>query len=161
MSADEQLRMLLSHNFDIQSGIVSPLTREEFVEVFQAGLKDYPECNCRLISHPHWSVEIKFAKDKYTPQEIGEVCAKAMLQKRRDRDAGDRDLPTILILGGIKLSPATSNLPETLQPGEWGVDVVETQTRDKFLEAIAWEAVTAQKAPGSIFKVELNSSAST
>ncbi|AFY36499.1 hypothetical protein Lepto7376_0039 [[Leptolyngbya] sp. PCC 7376] len=147
--------MLLSHNFDIKSGVVTPLTRGEFVEVFQAGLKDYPDCNCRLISHPHWSVEIKFPQGKFTPQQIGEVCAKAMHQKRQDRQTGDRDLPEILILGGIKLSPATSELPETLQPGEWGVDVVETQSRDTFLEAIAWETVTAQKAPGSIFKVEL------
>ena len=148
--------MLLSHNFDIKSGIVAPLTRGEFVEVFQTGLQDYPDCHCRLISHPHWSVEITFPKGQFTPQEIGEVCAKAMLKKRQERTAGDRDLPTVLILGGIKLSPVTSELPETLQTGEWGVDVVETQSRDKFLEAIAWDTVTAQKAPGSIFKVELN-----
>lgn len=152
--------MLLSHNFDIQSGIVEPLTRPEFVEVFQTGLKDYPDCTCRLVSHPHWAVEITFPKGQFTPEHIGQVCAEAMIQKRQERQAGDRDLPTVLVLGGIKLSPVTSSLPETLQTGEWGVDVVETQARDTFLAAIAWDTVTATKAPGSIFKVELNPTAS-
>lgn len=147
--------MLLSHNFDIQSGIVEPLTRPEFVEVFQTGLKDHPNCSCRLVSHPHWAVEIKFPKDQYTPAQLGQICAEAMIQKRKDRQTGDKDLPTVLVLGGIKLTPVTSSLPETLQTGEWGVDVVETQTRDTFLQAIAWDTVTATKAPGSIFKIEL------
>lgn len=148
--------MLLSHNFDIKSGLVAPLTREEFAEVFREGLKGYPNFRCRLLSHPHWCVEILFPKDDFSPAAVGELCAKAMLKKRQDRAQGDQDLPTVLVLGGIKLTPPTSNLPETLQPGEWGVDVVETQSSDTFLAAIAWDAVTAQKAPGSIFKIELN-----
>ncbi|MCY7283047.1 MAG: DUF2656 domain-containing protein [Cyanobacteria bacterium CAN_BIN43] len=53
----------------------------------------------------------------------------------------------------IKTTPATSDSLDALQPGNWGVDVVETTSAAKFLEAIAWETTVAQKPGESIFKV--------
>ena len=69
--------------------------------------------------------------------------------KPRTRDA----IPTILVLGGIKTTPAASPSPDGLQPGNWGVDVVETLSGDTFLRSIGWDAAIAQKPADSVFKV--------
>ena len=58
-------------------------------------------------------------------------------------------------MGGIKTTPATSTSPDSLQPGEWGVDVVETAVGEEFLAAMGWEKAIASKSVDSIFKVEL------
>ena len=52
------------------------------------------------------------------------------------------------------MTPPTSSAPDALQPGEWGVDVVETADGNTFLQAIAWEATIASKSADSVFKVE-------
>jgi hypothetical protein len=59
-----------------------------------------------------------------------------------------------LILGGRKTSPATDMSPNSLQIGEWGVDVVETIQAHIFLEEIAWEQMTASRPSDGIFKIE-------
>jgi hypothetical protein len=155
--------MLLSHNFDVSPDIVPNLSREEFAAVFEAGLRAYPHVQCRLVNHPHWTVEIRFPTDKFSPAQIGELCAKALAEQRRltcrSRLRGSQHLdaaafPDILVLGGLKTTPPTSNAPDALQPGEWGVDVVETRSGEAFLQAIAWDATIAQKPADSIFNVE-------
>jgi Protein of unknown function (DUF2656) len=150
--------MLLSHNFDISPDVLPALSREEFAQVFQAGLSAQPNLHCRLINHPHWIVEILFAAPEFSAQQVGELCAQALAEVRT---LGAKRSPQIslganleiLILGGLKTTPPTSDSPDALQPGEWGVDVVETPSGDAFLQGIAWEATIAQKPPDSIFKV--------
>jgi hypothetical protein len=44
--------------------------------------------------------------------------------------------------------------PNSLQIGEWGVDVVETIQADVFLAAIAWSEISASKPSDGIFKIE-------
>jgi Protein of unknown function (DUF2656) len=144
-------RMLLSHNFDITDGRLSALSREEFTELFRAGLSDDTRIQCRSIAHPHWIMEILFASD-LAPQAVGSECARILAQHRQ-QSAGNR--ADILILGGIKTTPPTSPDPDALQPGEWGVDVVETVSGDLFLTKIEWAATIAQKPVDSIFKVQL------
>ncbi|MBW4552915.1 MAG: DUF2656 domain-containing protein [Aphanocapsa sp. GSE-SYN-MK-11-07L] len=148
--------MLLSHNFDLSPDILPALSRAEFTAVFAEGLST--DLQCCPIDHPHWIVEILFPTDKFSPAQVGELCAHALAAKRRDslQDGHDRQLPAILILGGLKTTPATSSSPEALQPNQWGVDVVETLSAQAFLQAIAWEATIAQKPSDSIFKVELD-----
>jgi hypothetical protein len=145
--------MLLSHNFDVSPDLVPAMSREQFAAVFQVGLAEQ-EVQCRLVDHPHWMVEIRFPADGVSPLQVGEWCAKAFAAQRRAQQINPTTFPEILILGGIKTTPATSDSPDTLQPGDWGVDVVETSSGAAFLQSIAWEATIAQRSPDSVFKVE-------
>ncbi|NET32746.1 MAG: DUF2656 domain-containing protein [Cyanothece sp. SIO1E1] len=145
--------MLLSHNFNVSPDLVPPLSREEFADVFRLGLSAHAACQCRPINHPHWMVEILFPTPEFSPPQVGELCAQAMVDKRQTQ-RGDAAMPTILVLGGIKTTPATSTTPTALKPGDWGVDVVETLASETFLQAIAWDTTIAQKPADSIFKIE-------
>lgn len=147
--------MLLSHNFNVSGDIVPALSREEFTQVFQSGLSAYQNLQCRLVNHPHWIVEILFPTPEFSPQQVGELCAQAIAQKRRSQQLSADYFPEILVLGGIKTTPPTSDSPDALQPGNWGIDVVETSSGEAFLQAIAWDATIAQKPVDSVFKVEL------
>ncbi len=155
MTNKAKMRMLLSHNFDISEDIFPELTREEFTEVFIDGLSKYAQISCRLVNHPHWIVEILFPVNDLSPSQVGEMCAQALAQKRLTQKPSEASLPDILILGGLKTTPAISPTPNSLEPGEWGVDVVETASAEQFLAAIGWEATIAEKPADSIFKVEL------
>lgn len=148
-------RMLLSHNFDVSPDTIPALSREEFAEVFQSGLSAYKNLQCRLVNHPHWTVEILFPTNEFSPQQVGELCAQALADKRQSQQLKVDTMPEILVLGGIKTTPPTSDSPDALQPGNWGVDVVETRSGEVFLQAIAWDATIAQKPSDSVFKVEL------
>jgi len=146
--------MLLSHNFDISTDIVPTLSREEFAEVFCIALGDRPSCQTRLVNHPHWTVEIVFDRNLFTPSQIGEFCAQALADKRISQGIEPKSLPEILVLGGVKTTPPTSDSPDALQTGDWGVDVVETSVGDTFLKSISWDATIAAKPVEEIFKVE-------
>jgi hypothetical protein len=150
--------MLLSHNFNVSSDRVPALSREAFTEVFQAGLSTHPTLKCRMVEHPHWTVEVLFPTAEFAPAQVGELCAEALAQQRRQQIVGQQvnsALPEILILGGIKTTPPTSDSPDALQPGDWGVDVVETESGEAFLQGINWDATVAQKPADMVFKVEL------
>ena len=149
-----QARMLLSHNYNISPDIVPPLSREAFAHLFEAGLSHLPNCSVKLLSHPHWIVDICFASDELSPKEMGELCAQALVDKRLSQGCSEDKLPDILILGGLKTTPATSSSPEALQSGEWGVDVVETPSATSFLQMIGWENSVSQRPAENIFKVE-------
>jgi Protein of unknown function (DUF2656) len=148
-----QGRMLLSHNFDIADEVIPVLSREGFAKLFLEGLRE--SAQCRLVNNPHWIVEVLFDTSAFSPKEMGEKYAQALLDIRRSQIKAGLPLPHILILGGIKTTPAMSTSPDSLQPGEWGVDVVETINAQKFLEGIGWETAIATKPPESIFKVEV------
>ena len=145
--------MLLSHNFDLPPDSMAPLSREEFAEVFRSGLGS-PLLQSKLINHPHWIVEIRFSTAQFSPTQVGKLCGQALANHRRTHE-GTQSFPKVLVLGGVKTSPPTSTSPDALQPGEWGVDVVETRSTTAFLQTIGWEATITQKAADTIFKVEL------
>ncbi|MEM9927701.1 MAG: DUF2656 domain-containing protein [Cyanobacteria bacterium P01_D01_bin.50] len=148
-----QARMLLSHNFDISEDILPGLSREEFAQVFIDGLQDVAKC--RLVDNPHWIVEVLFDAEKYSELQMGEYYANTLAKVRRNQIQNGEKQPHILILGGIKTTPAMSSSPDSLQTGEWGVDVVETADADSFLAALNWENMIANKPSDNIFKVEL------
>lgn len=156
MTDSPQGRMLLSHNFDIADDTIPPLSRADFVAVFRDGLHHLSQIHCRAIEHPHWIVEVVFPTPKISPQQMGIYLAQALLAKRQGQ-IGNILLQNILILGGIKTTPPTSTSPNALQPGEWGVDVVETLSVEQFLDRIGWEATVSQRSPDTVFKVELTS----
>lgn len=148
-------RMLLSHNFNLSQGELPELSREEFAQVFVNGLQSKDSIRCSPIEHPHWMVEILFPIAEFSPEEIGKICGQILSEKRQAQKSSDRVMPDILVLGGKKTTPAMSTSPTSLQPGEWGVDVVETPSAAIFLSAIQWETTISQKPTDSIFKIEL------
>jgi Protein of unknown function (DUF2656) len=147
-----QGRMLLSHNFDVSPELFAALSREEFTAVFAEGLSAQKTIQCRMVENPHWIVEILFATDEFSPEQVGTLCAQALAKKRRMQQD---TIPEMLVLGGLKTTPSTSDSPDALQPGNWGVDVVETQSARAFLQTIGWDSTIAQRPPDSVFKVEL------
>lgn len=129
------------------------LNRTDFAKVFIAGLAAHAEIQCRLIENPHWIVEVIFDEQKHPPAAIGQLCAQC-LQVHREAEQ-NRGLATyeIMLLGGMKTSPARGNSPTALQPGEWGVDVVETTSSAQFLANVNWDTMIQDKPPEQIFKV--------
>jgi Protein of unknown function (DUF2656) len=147
-------RMLLSHNFDIHNNELPPLTRKEFAQIFIDGMPARANLTCRLIDNPHWVVEVIFPTNDFSPEQVGKMCGD-VLRERRSSESNSEKTPDILILGGKKATPATSDSPTSLQTGEWGVDVVETAIASSFLEAIQWEEKTSSKSIDRVFKIEL------
>ncbi len=154
MAEDKMERMLLSHNFSVTEDIVPRLNLEEFTKVFAEGLSEHKNINCRQLSHPHWMVEILFPVDEISPIQVGELCVQALVEKRKHQVSEKNSLPETLFLAGKKTTPPVSNNPEGLQPGEWGVDVVESSCAADFLLAIGWEEKTANKSENQVFKIE-------
>jgi hypothetical protein len=153
MNDPQALRMLLSHNFDLKDSNTPALSREAFTQVFVDGFSSHPEVNCRQVDNPHWIVEVVCSAGFLTPQQVGEKCAQ-ILSHRRNQSLGSIDFD-ILILGGIKTTPATSDSPDALQPNQWGVDVVETKSGEQFLRSISWDTTIAGKPVDTIFKAEV------
>jgi hypothetical protein len=147
-------RMLLSHNFDMPEGVFPPLSREDLTLVFAEGLSQYPQIKCRELNHPHWMVEVLFPNQDFSPPQVGEFCAQALLDKRMSQGKVDDSFPDILILAGLKKTPPLSSDAEALQPGQWGVDLVETPSADSFLMGLGWEEKTSGKSIEDVFKVE-------
>jgi Protein of unknown function (DUF2656) len=135
--------MLLSHNFNIADNRLPALSRSEFCAIFQQGLDRAYQC--QPVESPHWILELSIPPDS-SPQQAGLAIAEALATARAAA-------MEILILGGIKTTPATSSLPGALQPGEWGVDVVETADGEEFLRSINWAATVASRSPESYFEI--------
>jgi Protein of unknown function (DUF2656) len=153
MNDSQSLRMLLSHNFDLVDPNVPAMSRTAFTEMFAEGFDSHPEVKCREVANPHWIVEILCPIELLTPQEVGEKCAQILGNSRTKAGLGETGFD-ILILGGIKTTPATSDSPDALQPNQWGVDVVETKSGEQFLRSINWDATISTKPTDSIFKVQ-------
>ncbi len=159
-------RFLLSHNFTLsqplsetdQGDRLTLLDREAFTQVFQTALangqpSETQGLSVRQLSHAHWAVEILVEGDRLSPTEVGQWCVQALVARRQADLGGTVPTHRILVLGGLKQTPPTSADPETLQPGEWGCDVVETESVEGFLGSIAWESTISQRDPATIFKV--------
>ncbi|MDJ0518037.1 MAG: DUF2656 domain-containing protein [Trichodesmium sp. MO_231.B1] len=155
MTESQTGRMLLSHNFELSENTLPELNRAEFAQVFIDGLSKYPQLKCRQLNHPHWMVEILFENQVFSPPQVGEKCAQALIQKRITQKNGKDLIIDVLILGGLKKTPPLSDSPDTLQSGEWGVDVVETHGAETFLNTLQWDEKTAGKTIENIFKVEM------
>lgn len=143
-------RMLLSHNFALLENEGHPLNREEFANVFSKELSDTAGIDCTLIDNPHWIVEVSYDTDKYTPTEVGQQCAQTLATYRKEHNSTNM---TVMALGGVKNTPATSPTP-SLQTGEWGVDVVETRDPEGFLTEINWDKLSGAKPAEDIFRID-------
>lgn len=143
--------MLLSHNFNLPDDPVPALDRAAFAAVFEQGLAAEPGLRCQRLEHPHWVVEVCFSAEQYHPQQVGERCGQVLFAARQQQVPPEH-MPQILVLGGLKTSPATSTSPTALQPGEWGVDVVETPVAETFLQGLNWDVMVAQRPADSTFQ---------
>lgn len=146
-------RMLLSHNCTLPEGTVSLLSRDDFANVFIAGLAAYPDIQCSAVDNPHWMVEVLFDAQQKSPTDVAKLCAHSLSFRRLAEPDKAVDGHTVMLLGGVKTTPVMGTSPTSLQPGEWGVDVVETVAPEQFLAGLNWDTVTASKPPEQIFKV--------
>ena len=139
-------RLLLSHNYSISSSEAPALSSEEFAAAFAAASAAW---QVRAVEHPHWRCEILSVDGD--PQAIGMALARALATHRRQQLG--RDLShVVLALGGMKATPATTTGPNTLQQGDWGVDVVETLDTEAFLQSIGWENLIAGRPESDVFQ---------
>ena len=145
-------RMLLSHNFTLTEGEVHPLNREEFAQVFTKGLSDHSGISAQLINNPHWVVEVSYEAARYTPNQVGQMCAETLAAHRKENK---KDGFTVMALGGEKTTPPTGE-PPSLQTGEWGTDVVETADPQAFLEEINWDKLAGAKPPEQVFRIDVS-----
>ena len=150
MADQPDSRMLLSHNFTLIEGEVHPLNREEFAQVFSKAFADKAGIEATYIENPHWVVEVRYAKVRYTAKDAGELCMQTLASYREDTKATGF---TVMALGGVKITPPTGG-PPSLQQGEWGVDVVETKNPSEFLAEINWDKLSGAKPADSVFRVE-------
>lgn len=154
MSDITQGRMLLAHNFDLSDDRLPALTREAFAQLFVTGFQGDAAITGAAIAHPHWMVELRFDQTAISAAVVGDRIAQLFHTQRHAQLATGATMPDLLILGGLKTTPATSPDAIALQPGQWGVDVVETASGEGFLAGIQWESAIAEKEPDTIFKVE-------
>lgn len=150
MADQPDSRMLLSHNFALTESKVHPLNREEFAEVFSKAFEDKAGIEATLIENPHWIVEVRYAKVRYTAKSAGELCAETLANYRKASQASGF---SVMALGGVKITPPTGD-PPSLQQGEWGVDIVETKDPEGFLEEINWNKLAGAKPADSVFRVD-------
>ncbi|MFK8186043.1 MAG: DUF2656 family protein [Phormidesmis sp.] len=145
-------RMLLSHNFTLTQGDVHPLNREEFAAVFAQGLSAHSGITAGLIDNPHWVVDVSYEAARYTPAQVGQMCAEILATYRKGHNSKGF---TVMALGGEKTTPPTG-APPSLQTGEWGVDVVESANTEEFLEEINWDKLAGAKPPEQIFRIDVS-----
>ncbi|MDB9516205.1 DUF2656 family protein [Roseofilum reptotaenium CS-1145] len=148
-----QGRMLLAHNFALTDKIVPEISRDAFAAIFLEGLGDRTDIKGRALTHAHWMVEILFDLEHLEPQQVGEICAAILAETRKEQKVSTKSSYDLLVLAGQKQTPATRSDPETLKTGEWGVDVVETESIPDFLTSIGWQEENDRKP--TIFRVEV------
>lgn len=146
-------RMLLAHNFALTETIVPEISREAFAAIFLEGLGDRADIKGRALTHPHWMVEILFDSEQLEPQQVGKICAEILAETRAEQKVYAKSSYHILFLAGQKQTPVTSSDPDTLKTGEWGADVVETESIPDFLASIGWQEENNSKP--TIFRVEV------
>jgi hypothetical protein len=141
------MRYLLSHNHNIPAAVAPALTPAEFSAVFQTFLAAHlgePGAIVQPIDHPHWRCAITSTA---APATMGQALGAALRQARQANGPIDY---AILALGGLKTTPATA--PSGLQPGEWGVDVVETLDVEAFLADLGWDQLIAGRSADELFQ---------
>ena len=93
--------------------------------------------------------------EEITPQSVGKLCIQALFLKRQHQLSPGKSPPEMLFLAGKKTTPPLSDNPESLQTGQWGVDLVETASASSFLRQIGWLEKTANQDEDQVFKIEL------
>ena len=135
---------VLSHNLQVQSDDVPPFTAVELSQGLMASSASFS--SAEALSHPHWLVRLESNLD-------GSAMAEELVRawKHYRENSGHSVSHSWLALGGRKDSDAMPGSP--LQNGYWGVDVVECENPDQFLQDINWNSLKGGRSPDAVFEI--------
>jgi len=135
---------VVSHNLQVRSEALPSLRPDLLAEPLHANSQHISAAE--PLEHPHWLVRIESGLEA---SALAVELTHAWRAMRKTMGHGaDHEL---LALGGRKDSPGMPGSP--LQPGSWGVDVVETQDGDAFLKAINWDGLKQGRPEDGVFEV--------
>ena len=135
---------IVSHNLQVASEAVPPLSASDLAEAFIKNSDVFTVS--QALSHSHWLVRLE---SLLSPSEMAEEVVKAW---KRYRQSGNQNSDHYwLALGGRKDTPTMPGSP--LQPGNWGVDVVECHDPEKFLQEINWSALKSARPAEAVFEI--------
>ena len=135
---------IVSHNLQVASEAVPPLSASDLAEAFIKNSDVFTVS--QALSHSHWLVRLESI---LSPSEMAEEVVKAW---KRYRQSGNQNFDHYwLALGGRKDTPTMPGSP--LQPGNWGVAVVECHEPEKFLQDINWPALKSARPVDAVFEI--------
>ena len=134
---------VLSHNLQVNSATLPPLSARELADGLQANSERIR--SSEALDHPHWLVML-VADGSASEVADDLLSAWRALRAARGEDSDHH----LLALGGRKDSAGAPGSP--LQPGAWGVDVVETINGDAFLQAINWAGLKEGRPADGVFE---------
>ena len=138
---------ILSHNLQVQSKDVPAFQTQVLADGILS--KSSAIVSSTLIDHPHWIIALT---SNMPPNDMAVELVEAWKQFRSE--LGHSVDHVILALGGRKDSFASPGAP--LQEGFWGVDVVETNDKKAFLQAINWDVLKSNRPEDGVFEVSSN-----
>lgn len=140
-------RFFLSHNYSISENIAPSIPDEKFWEVFNVKLVS--DWEVIPLSHSHWRCLVITTAPVST---VAQSLVNALVDYRQNQL--QKKLPyRVLALGGVKNTPANSPDVNSLQQGDWGVDIVEVEDAQSFLQSINWDNLVAGRLAEDIFQV--------
>ena len=139
--------LLLSHNHAVPLKQAPALSPEDFTELFRS--LEAQGWEVVHLGHPHWISKVSHPDQDAA--SMGQAVAEALRSQRRTH--GCLVDYAVLALGGRKDGSGSSGSP--LEPGCWGVDVVETPNGRVFLDSIGWTALSAARPSDGVFSVVL------
>ena len=134
---------IVSHNLQITSVDTPSLTGRDIASGLMNSSTAFKTST--PLDHPHWLVKLE---SDLEVSAMAEELIKAWKNFRLKQ--GHSTEHAFLALGGRKDSVANSASP--LQAGYWGVDFVECQNSDQFLESINWNALKAGRPIDAVFE---------
>lgn len=141
-------RFFLSHNYSISENIAPSIPDDKFWEIFKRKLAS--DWQVIPLSHPHWRCQI--VTNSTSVSTVADSLVEALVDYRQNQL--QKKLPyRVLALGGVKNTPANSPDANSLQQGDWGVDIVEVEDAQNFLQSINWDNLVAGRLTEDIFRV--------
>lgn len=129
-------RIFLTHKVDFDDLTYPALTQEEFTQVFIEGFSKYPPINCVLVNSFSWFVKITYPQNKFSPQDLGKICAQALAKKRLSERLVDYQIPDIIVLGEKKnITALRDNI--IWEKDDWFLTIIETKNGEKIMKSLA------------------------
>ena len=135
---------IVSHNLQINSEMIPALSGDDLASGLLTASEKFKSATA--LNHPHWLVQIESALDA---DEMAFELIKAWKTFRQK--LGHSAKHKWIALGGRKDTQGSVGSP--LQLGFWGVDVVECEDPDLFLEGINWSALKMGRPDDGVFEV--------
>ena len=137
---------VLSHNPQVYSQSLPSLSATDLADGLAA--QTTQDIQASGLEHPHWKVKVE---SSLPPNDLAQEILQSW--RRLRTSSGIKTDFTILALGGRKDGVATPN--SLLQPGAWGVDIVETHDTAEFLKSINWSNLKAGRPDDALLRIFL------